>query len=238
MTQLASCPFCGNTNVTAREAADDDRSWLVACDAKSRACPMEVRVIECFSEEQAIDAWNRRVVPASTPTRAATDAEIGEHHWRDGLRFKRLENGTVRIRRDADVIATIPAAEWESIVREVEPANRANGTALDGRLIASEVADSSPPSSTTATPDAWAIINDGAVVGVRFVQSEAEYAAAGWNNASVEPLYRALPSSRALSEETANLVASLIHEWQWERPQREPVEVAREILDRLTGAPK
>jgi hypothetical protein len=233
--ELKSCPFCGDVPKlsTWKDSLDDDH-FGVFCE--NRDCPVrpELRV-ENFDAAQTVEAWNRR---SSTPTRAATDAEIGEHHWRDGLRFKRLENGTVRIRRDADVIATIPAAEWESIVREVEPANRANGTALDGRLIASEVADSSPPSSTTATPDAWAIINDGAVVGVRFVQSEAEYAAAGWNNASVEPLYRALPSSRALSEETANLVASLIHEWQWERPQREPVEVAREILDRLTGAPK
>jgi hypothetical protein len=85
---------------------------------------------------------NLNSLKSSTPTRAATDAEIGEHHWRDGLRFKRLENGNVRMRRDANVIATIPAAEWESIVREVESANRANGTALDGRLIASEVAGS------------------------------------------------------------------------------------------------
>jgi hypothetical protein len=57
------CPFCGNANVTACQAGDDDRSWLVACDAKSRDCPMEVRIIECFSEEQAIAAWNRRAVP-------------------------------------------------------------------------------------------------------------------------------------------------------------------------------
>jgi hypothetical protein len=101
MTQLASCPFCGNTNVTAREAADDDRSWLVACDAKSRDCPMEVRVIECFSEEQAVAAWNRR---SSTPTRAATDAGI--------QRFK-MVYGDLEPRSDG------PWVKWDDVALAV-----------------------------------------------------------------------------------------------------------------------
>jgi hypothetical protein len=133
-------------------------------------------------------------------------------------------------------------------------------------LLAALESLSSSPSSTTATPAAWAITNDGAVVGVRFVQSEAEYAAAGWNNASVEPLYRALPSSRALSE-----ARTTEYEWRFKRPDGSwlrygehydsiekahaakakaaylegyvlveiiTVVTASFVLDRLTGAPK
>jgi hypothetical protein len=144
--ELMPCPFCGGSPVI----EVDHGLWEARCTMTGSPDCGVWPAMYGETRDRAVTGWNRR---SSTPTRAATDAEIGEHHWRDGLRFKRLENGTVRIRHDANVIATIPAAEWESIVREVEPANRANGTALDGRLIASEVADSSSPSSTTATPD-------------------------------------------------------------------------------------
>lgn len=45
--------------------------------------------------------------------------ELGEFHWRDGLLFRRLPSGHVRIRRGQVLIAEIPAAEWDSVVREV-----------------------------------------------------------------------------------------------------------------------
>lgn len=176
---------------------------------------------------------------ASTPTRAATDAEIGEHHWRDGLRFKRLQNGTVRIRRDADVIATIPAAEWESIVREVEPANRANGTALDGRLIASEVAGSSSPSSATATPDAEIGANElnRAENVIRAYIDEERRAGTAFNDANAIAMERFL-ESRSVSEALAAGICVRLREAAIEfgLPANEKLDIP--IIDalRATGA--
>jgi hypothetical protein len=60
------CPFCGNVDVGACPG-HDNRSWTVACRAKSAECPMEITVIECFSKEQAIAAWNRRASSLGEP---------------------------------------------------------------------------------------------------------------------------------------------------------------------------
>jgi hypothetical protein len=54
--------------------------------------------------------------------------EIGEMHWRDGWLFKRLEDGSVRIRKHAHTSdgngagifqAVIPAAEWISLIQHL-----------------------------------------------------------------------------------------------------------------------
>lgn len=53
--------------------------------------------------------------------------EMGEFHWRDGTYFKRLENGSVRVRRtetpNADsptaLTLVIPPSEWASIIAHV-----------------------------------------------------------------------------------------------------------------------
>ena len=42
--------------------------------------------------------------------------EIGEFHSHDGWYFKRLEDGTVRVRYGDTLVATFPENEWASIV--------------------------------------------------------------------------------------------------------------------------
>jgi hypothetical protein len=46
------------------------------------------------------------------------ERELHEFHWTDGWTFKRLDDGSVRIRHNADE-AIVPKAEWVSIVAAV-----------------------------------------------------------------------------------------------------------------------
>ena len=41
---------------------------------------------------------------------------MSDYHWRDGWRFKRMEDGSVRIVHPTHAGATIPPNEWASIV--------------------------------------------------------------------------------------------------------------------------
>lgn len=61
----------------------------------------------------------------------AMKQEIGEMHWKDGWLFKRLDDGSVRIRKafgemtvegetkPIEITATIPAAEWVSLIHHL-----------------------------------------------------------------------------------------------------------------------
>jgi len=57
MNELKKCPFCGSTaRVTKDPAVWDDDVWSVYCGGKK----CSARLL-CFkSEQDAIDAWNRR----------------------------------------------------------------------------------------------------------------------------------------------------------------------------------
>jgi hypothetical protein len=61
------------------------------------------------------DPFPAAALPPDTPTRETP--EVGEFHQRDGWYFKRLPDGSVRIRKDG-LQHIIPANEWESVIRE------------------------------------------------------------------------------------------------------------------------
>lgn len=64
--------------------------------------------------EQALASSQSR--PSTTPTNRRTEMEIGEFHHTNGWYFKRLDDGSVRIRVGEAKLQVIPPREWASIV--------------------------------------------------------------------------------------------------------------------------
>lgn len=59
--ELKPCPFCGNTNPLVYEEPIDDKfsEWIVECD--NHYCPCNPVAHDTYqSEEEAIQAWNKR----------------------------------------------------------------------------------------------------------------------------------------------------------------------------------
>lgn len=59
MEQLKPCPFCGGEAVLRHENSEMGRTHRIYC--LNEDCPIEPRTHWYWREEQAIEAWNRRV---------------------------------------------------------------------------------------------------------------------------------------------------------------------------------
>ena len=78
--------------------------------------------------------------------------EVGEHHQREGWYFKRLDDGSVRIRHASETPHIIPPNEWESILRELSaPTEKRECGPSTAPLLASEI-----PATMTAELEKWA----------------------------------------------------------------------------------
>lgn len=70
--QLLPCPFCGSTDLVIRpDKAEDDNDRIYAYHVSCKTCSARGRnlypVCWCESEQQAVEAWNDRVIPATIP---------------------------------------------------------------------------------------------------------------------------------------------------------------------------
>jgi hypothetical protein len=66
--ELKSCPFCGGAAQLAKDYHAN--RWMVFCPGS--LCALDTVEASGIHPSDAVAAWNTRVVPVSTPTRAAT----------------------------------------------------------------------------------------------------------------------------------------------------------------------
>jgi hypothetical protein len=94
---LRSCPFCGGKKILVNRDFDNEADWIVQCDNKADACPMVIHVIDAFTREAAIAAWNRRSVPEGA-------GETLDTPWppRDVVERLVLATGHLLIEHDCD----------------------------------------------------------------------------------------------------------------------------------------
>ena len=61
LSQLRACPFCGQEVAVVRRLFDEEKTFYVVCAMVEGGCGSTSGVYE--SEEEAAEAWNRRVKP-------------------------------------------------------------------------------------------------------------------------------------------------------------------------------
>lgn len=59
MTKLKPCPFCGSTSVDVKDDYHPVPNYYAVCDYNKGGCGASSGY--CRTEEEAIEAWNRRV---------------------------------------------------------------------------------------------------------------------------------------------------------------------------------
>lgn len=111
--ELAPCPFCGGE---AQTDFIEGESYLIEC----YACRAETGIKD--SEDEAIEAWNRRTEPSSTSTSQGVD--IDAHPLADALYNRGYRDAWQE--RDQDARG---CEEWQTVVDAIEGA--APGDALD-----------------------------------------------------------------------------------------------------------
>jgi len=79
--ELLPCPFCGSTDLSIEPVrAEDDNNRIFAYHVFCRDCYAKGRYLYphcwCECDEQAIEAWNDRFIPATTPDKEGERVQV------------------------------------------------------------------------------------------------------------------------------------------------------------------